>query len=137
MAELKQNANRANPNVRFLGQTALTTLLWASTLMATRADWFARATALPARIALVAIGLGGFVPVVFLYAKAIRMQDEFNQRMHLIALGVAFALLGVTSYTVDLLHRASFIPQPSSSGLWGLMIAIWMTAMLVMSRLSR
>jgi hypothetical protein len=128
MAELKQGGNKTDPNVRLLGQVALTTLLWASTFIATKADWFANATSLPVRIALVAIGIGGFLPVVFVYAKSIRMQDEFNQRLHLLALGIAFAVMGVLSYGADLLHQANFIPQPSSSGLWALMVAVWFIA---------
>ena len=137
MAELKQSGNRADPNLRLLGQVALTTVLWASTFVATKADWLANADTLPARIALVAIGIGGFLPVVFVYAKSIRIQDEFNQRLHLIALGVAFAVLGVASYSVDLLHQAHFLQQPPSGGLWALMIAVWFVAMLVVPRFYR
>ena len=137
MAELKQSPSRADPNLRLLGQVALATILWASTFVATRADWLAGATNLPARVALVVIGLGGFLPVVFVYAKAIRMQDEFSQRLHLIALGVAFAVMGVLSYGVDLLRQADFIAQPSSNGLWGVMLIVWWIAIVVIPRLYR
>lgn len=137
MAEPKQNSNRADPNVRFLGQLALTTLLWAATFFATKADWLTTTTSLPGRVALVAIGVGGFLPVVFLYAKSIRMQDEFNQRLHLIALGIAFATLAVISYTVDLLHQAGFMRQPPSGGLWALMLVVWFVSMLIVPRFYR
>ena len=43
-----------------------------------------------------------FVPVVLVYVKSIRMQDEFNQRIH---------------YSTDLLFQAGFIPQFPSTGL--------------------
>jgi len=137
MAEPKQHANRADPYIRFLGQLALATLLWAATFVATKAEWFATATALPARIALVAIGIGGFLPVVFVYAKSIRLQDEFNQRLHLIALGVAFAVTGVLSYSVDFLHQANFIQQPSSHGLWAVMLVVWWLTIVIIPRFYR
>jgi len=137
MPELKDRPNRTDPSIRLLGQVALTTALWASTCIATRADWLSKSTTLPARVALVAIGLGGFLPVVFVYAKSIRMQDEFSQRLHLIALGVAFAVLGVLSYGADLLHQANFIQQPSSNGLWALMVVVWWLAIVVIPRIYR
>ena len=137
MAELKRSPNQTDPNLRLLGQIALATLLWGSTFVATRAEWLAPATSLPGRVALVVVGLGGFLPVVFVYAKAIRMQDEFNMRLHLIALGVAFAVIGTLSYSVDLLHRANFIQQPSSNGLWGVMLVVWWLVIVLIPRLYR
>ena len=137
MAELKQSPTKVDPNLRLLGEVALTTLLWGSTFVATKADWFANATSLPVRVALVAIGMGGFLPVVFVYAKSIRMQDEFNQRLHLIALGAAFAVMGILSYGADLLHQAHFIQQPASGGLWAVMVVVWWLAIVVVPRLYR
>ena len=134
MAELTPSPSKPDPNLRLLGQGALATILWASTFVATRADWLAGTTSVPARVALVVIGLGGFLPVVFVYAKSIRMQDEFNQRLHLIALGVAFAVMGVLSYGVDLLRQAAFIAQPSSSGLWAVMLIVWWIAIVAIPR---
>ena len=138
MPELKpQSGNKADPNLTLVGQIALASILWASTFIATRADWFAHAANLTARVALVAIGIGGFLPVVFVYAKSIRMQDEFNQRLHLIGLGLAFAVVAVISYSADLLHMANFVPQLPSGGFWALMIAVWFVMMLVVPRFYR
>ena len=89
------------------------------------------------RVALVVVGIGGFLPVVFVYAKSIRMQDEFNQRIHYIALSIAFALTAVVSYASDLLCQAGFIPQFPSTGLWALMVVIWFIAMIVTPRFYR
>ena len=89
------------------------------------------------RIALVVVGVGGFLPVIFLYAKSIRMQDEFNQRIHYIALSIAFAVTAAVSYASDLLSQAGFIPQIPSTGLWALMVAIWFVTMIVTPRFYR
>jgi hypothetical protein len=137
MAEPNNSANKPDPTVQFLGEMAMATMFWAVTFIVTKTDWFARATGLPARVALVAIGIGGFLPIVFVYAKSIRMQDEFNQRVHLIALAVAFAAMAAISYSVDLLHQAHFMPQPLSGGVWALMVAVWFVALIITPRFYR
>ena len=65
------------------------------------------------------------------------MQDEFNQRLHFIALGVAFALIAALSYAIDLLHQARFIQQPSSYGLWALMLIVWWLSIVIVPRVYR
>jgi hypothetical protein len=128
---------KTDPNIRLLGQVAVTAILWMATFVATKSEWIAHSTSLPLRVALVAVGIGGFLPVVFVYVKSIRMQDEFNQRIHLIALAFAFALVAVISYTSDLLHQAGFIPELPATGLWALMVVIWFVAMIVTPRYYR
>jgi hypothetical protein len=125
---------KLDPNIRLLGQVAVTTVLWAGTFVATKTESFGHPESLPMRIALVAVGIGGFLPVVLVYAKSIRMQDEFNQRIHLVALACAFAAAAVVSYSSDLLFQAGFIPQFPATGLWALMVAIWFVAMIVIPR---
>ena len=128
---------KVDPNVRLLGQVAVTTVLWAGTFLASKTDTFGHPGTLAMRVALVMVGIGGFLPVVFVYAKSIRMQDEFNQRIHYIALSIAFALTAVVSYASDLLFQAGFIPQFPSTGLWALMVVIWFVAMIVTPRFYR
>ena len=128
---------KIDPKVRFLGQMVLTTVLWAGTFLASKTDTFGHPDTLAMRIALVVVGIGGFLPVVFVYAKSIRMQDEFNQRIHYIALSIAFALTAVVSYASDLLFQAGFIPQFPSTGLWALMVVTWFIAMIVTPRFYR
>src|ERR1044071_2034835 len=98
MADLQAPKQKLDPNIRLIGQVAVATILWGGTYVITRTDWFAAATTLSPGVALGGSGIGGFLPIVFVYAKSIRMQDEFNQRLHFIALGVAFALIGSLSY---------------------------------------
>ena len=123
--------------VRFIGQVAAASILWAGTFVATKAEAFAHPDRLAMRIVLVVVGIGGFLPVMFVYVKSIRLQDEFNQRIHYIALSIAFALLGVVSYASDLLHQAGFIPALPATGLWALMVAIWFVTMIATQRFYR
>jgi len=89
------------------------------------------------RITPLIVGVGGFLPVILVYAKSIRMQDEFNQRIHYIALSIAFAVTAAVSYASDLLSWAGFIPQLPSTGLWALMVVIWFVSMTVTPRFYR
>jgi hypothetical protein len=128
---------KIDPNVRLLGQVALTTVLWAGTFFATKTETFGHPAGVAMRVALVVVGIGGFLPVVYVYAKSIRMQDEFNQRLHYIALSFAFALTAIVSYASDLMSQAGFIRQLPSTGLWALMVAIWFATMIVTPRFYR
>jgi hypothetical protein len=127
----------SDPKLRLRGLIAVTATLWALTFVATKSDWLAHPDSLPLRIALVVIGVGGFLPVMAVYVKTIRAQDEFTQRIHLVALSAAFALTAVVSYTSDLLHQAGFIPEIPATGLWALMVAIWFVAMIATERYYR
>jgi hypothetical protein len=128
---------KVDANVRLLGQVAFTTVLWGGSFLASKTDTLGHPDTPAMRVALVAVGIGGFLPVVFVYAKSIRMQDEFNQRIHYIALSIAFALTAVVSYASDLLSQAGFIPQFPSTGLWALMVVIWFISMIITPRFYR
>ena len=129
MAESKRDHS-----VMFLGQMLAASVLWAVTFVLTKGEWAQHAASLPARVGVAVLGIGGFLPIVFVYTKSIRIQDEFNQRIHLIALAVAFAATATISYAADILHLAGFIPPLPAAGMWALMIAIWFVCMLVTSR---
>ena len=128
---------KLDPNVRLLGQVAVTSLLWAGTFVASKSETLGHSESLAMRIALVVIGVGGFLPVMAVYAKSIPMQDEFNKRIHYIALSVAFAITATVSYACDLLSQAGFIPALPSTGLWALIVVIWFVAMIVTQRFYR
>ena len=129
--------HKVDPKIRLLQQVGITTVLWAGTFVATKSESFGHPGSLGMRVALVAVGVGGFLPVLLVYVKSIRMQDEFNQRIHYIALSIAFALTAAVSYSADLLFQAGFIPQIPATGLWALMVAIWFVSMMVTPRFYR
>jgi hypothetical protein len=128
---------KLDPNVRFLGQITLASVFWAGTFVASKTETLGHPGSLPMRVALVVVGIGGFLPVVFVYAKSIRLQDEFNQRIHYIALSIAFAVTAAASYAFDLLVQAGFVPQFPALGIWALMVGIWFIAMIVTPRFYR
>ena len=127
----------SNPHVRLLAQIAIFTILWTGTFVATKSDWLGRPSTLSMRLALVVVGIGGFLPILFVYARSILLQDEFTQRVHLVALACAFAFLAAASYAVDLLHQAGFVRELHATGLWAVMVVIWFGAMLITPRFYR
>jgi drug/metabolite transporter (DMT)-like permease len=128
---------KTEPQIRLIRQAAITSILWAATFIATKNEAFGHPDSPMMRLALILVGIGGFLPVIFLYAKSIRMQDEFSQRIHYIALSIAFAFIAALSYVSDLLSQAGLIPQIPSTGLWALMVFVWFITMIVTPRFYR
>ena len=88
----------------------------------------------PARIA---IGLGEALAFGYLFAVTlvrIRLLDELGQRIHLIAIAVAFALSGLTLTAAGYLSAAG-VPVPSLE-LWmgPVMMVMWGVGVIVISR---
>ncbi len=123
--------------VRHLAELALTTLLWAATYGGAARFLHGDALSLPARIGLVAIAIGGFLPWVYVIARVIAAQDEFTLRIHLAAIAVTFALTGVASYACDFLEKAGFIPELPVSALWMAMVVVWWISIMATARFYR
>jgi hypothetical protein len=129
--------NDRHHGIRLTGPIAIVTLLWVATLFAVKLRPISPGQGLALRVALVVAGIGGFLPWVYVYVKSIRAQDEFNQRIHLVGIAIAFALTGVASYACDFLERAGFIPAFPASGVWVLMVILWFGSMVGTSRYYR
>ena len=57
--------HKLDHNARLLGQLAVTTVLWAGPFLVTKTEAFGHPGGLAMRIALVVLGVGGFLPVVY------------------------------------------------------------------------
>jgi hypothetical protein len=91
-------------------------------------------TSTGARTAGVAIGIGGWIPLMLFTAALIRASDEFSQRIHLLALSLAFAAALVLVDVVDWLVRARFIEPVPYMLLWFGLILLWVIALIVAKR---
>ena len=123
--------------LRVLAQVALSTGLWVGTYLFCRGALLNGAHGRAARAALAAIGIAGFLPWVFVSAKAILAQDEFNQRVHFVALAIAFAVIATASFACGFLRNAGLIPELPFSDLWIAMVIVWGLAMFLTSRYYR
>jgi hypothetical protein len=82
------------------------------------------------RAAAVVIAIVGFLPWPLATAKLVRMHDEFTRRIHLIALGIAFAATGLFIFAADMLQRAGFIEYISLMTIWLVMLGVWWVAIM-------
>ncbi len=89
---------------------------------------------LGARIAAVVVGGGGSLPWMFLIFVIVRRGDEFFRRMHLIALSIAFFAALLVISTLAWLVKAGFVDDPDLFIVWGLLLVIWVIALLATKR---
>jgi hypothetical protein len=54
----------SHPNIPLIQEVAFAAVLWAVTFVATKSDSFGHRASLGRRIALLIVGVGGFLPVV-------------------------------------------------------------------------
>ena len=130
MADQKKKATA----IQILSWLALSVGIWGVTLVFTNRRLTSHHDSAAIRILLVAIGIGGFLPWIYVCWKAILAEDEFSQRIHFMAIAITFALTGIGSYACGFLHRAGFIPEQPVSGLWMVMGVVWWISMMVTAR---
>jgi hypothetical protein len=89
---------------------------------------------LPIRIAGVLLGTLSWVPMAFVIAAIIRAGDEFQQRLHLVAIAMAFASGLVLLTLLDWLVRARFMQPPPLQLLWLGYAVLWIVCLFVVRR---
>jgi hypothetical protein len=86
---------------------------------------------LPGRIAGAVLGSIGWLPMAWIIIAIIRAGDEFNRRLYLVSLSVAFGASLVALTMIDWAVRAEFIHQPSLSALWVAFSVIWFVSLMI------
>jgi hypothetical protein len=123
--------------IRLLRQIALAMAIWLVTTVGAIKGLDRHDASAGVRALLAAVGILGFLPWVFVVRKAIFLEDEFNQRIHLIAIAATFALTGTGSFAVDMLHRAHLVPELPVTGLWIWMGVAWWISIMATARFYR
>ncbi|MEP6917126.1 MAG: hypothetical protein ABJC89_15855 [Acidobacteriota bacterium] len=82
-----------------------------------------------ARLAAVAVGVGGMLPLMWVVFSIIRRSDEYARRLHLIALGFAFGGTVVLIVALDWLVRAALINPPQLVFVWCAALVLWLAAL--------
>jgi 4-amino-4-deoxy-L-arabinose transferase-like glycosyltransferase len=80
------------------------------------------------RLAGVATGVLGWVPLMWVLVRVIRHGDEFNRRIYLVSLSWAFAGALLLVSAIDWLVRADFIEPPEFAVLWLLIALLWIVS---------
>ena len=89
---------------------------------------------LAGRVAGVTLGAVSWIPMAAVVAAIIRAGDEFERRIHLVALALSFgsALLLLTA--LDWLVRADFVRPPPLMAIWLAFTVLWVLWLFVVKR---
>ena len=132
MAEEKRD-----PTVRLLGVVAGATLLWFVSLSIASLTLSSEPQSPLLRAAMAVLAVVGFVAWIGATALSIRAQDEYTQRIHLVALACAFAATGIFVFAADFLQRAGFLTYLSFTTIWLVMVGTWWLSMVIVARIYR
>jgi hypothetical protein len=80
------------------------------------------------RAAGVAVAIACALPWIWVVVTLIRRSDEFERRIHLVALAVAFFASNLAVITAHWLSAAGFIEPPSLLVLWFSFLMLWFAA---------
>ena len=119
------------PGLRILAQVAAGQLIWAITFVIANRTLHGGSHSLALRIAMVTLGVGGFVPWVISLGRLIMAQDEFSQRLHLVALALTCGTTAVLVLTGDYLQTAGLIGDVSLQSIWLGMGVVWWLSIIV------
>jgi len=86
---------------------------------------------LAGRVAGVVLGSIGWLPVAWVVVAIIRAGDEFNRRLYLVSLSIAFGASLVALTMLDWAVRAQFIHRPPLSVLWITFAGLWLLSLLI------
>jgi hypothetical protein len=130
----KRSSDEKDPGIRLLGGLALSVVAWLVTFTAANIVLARDPVSAVVRGGAVAIAIAGLLPWIWMASRAIATQDEFNRRIHLIAMAWAFAATGVFVIGADLLSRAHFIDYMPLMNIIMFMVIAWWISIVLTSR---
>src|SRR6185436_17039884 len=109
---------KRDPMVRLVGLVAGSLVVWFVSLIIANLVLSQDPRSPVIRGAMVALAMAGFGAWIWSTVAAIRVQEEFTQRIHLIALAAAFAVTALLAFGADFMQRAGFVGGVPVSALW-------------------
>jgi hypothetical protein len=89
---------------------------------------------LAGRIAGVTLGAISWIPMAVVVAAIIRAGDEFERRIHLVALALSFGSALLLLTLLDWLVRARFMHAPPLIAVWLALAVLWLIWLVVVKR---
>jgi hypothetical protein len=89
---------------------------------------------LAGRIAGVTLGTVSWIPMAVVVAAIIRAGDEFERRIHLVALALSFGSALLLLTLLDWLVRARFMRAPPLIAVWLAIAVLWLIWLVVVKR---
>lgn len=118
------------PGAKILGRVFLSVILWTGTFAIAARVLRHHPTNLWIRIGCVLMAVLGFLSWPASVLKMIRMQSEFERRIHLVALAIAFVADALFFFTANMLQLAGFLDYLTLQTIWLVMSFTWFAAML-------
>jgi hypothetical protein len=134
---MAENSERPDSGLRRLALIVGAFVLWFATYVVATRLLHRHPESAVVRGTLAALGVFGFVPWLMAIARLIQSQDEFERRIHLVALAVAFGATALFIFAADFLQRAGFVDYVLLRTIWMAMIVLWWIAIMVVSRFYR
>lgn len=125
------NKRRQPVGLRNLAEAAAGLLIWVVTLVIATRTLHGGPHSVSLRVAMVALGVGGFLPWLIGTGRLIMAQDEFSQRLHLVALALTCGTTAVLLLTGDYLQTAGLIGDVSLQSIWLGMGVLWWLSIVV------
>jgi hypothetical protein len=124
------NKSKNPAGLRILAQVAAGQLIWAITFVIANRTLHSGSHSLALRIAMVMLGVGGFLPWLISLGRLIMAQDEFSQRLHLVALALTCGATATLVLTGHFLQTAGLIGDVSLQSIWlGMGVVWWLSIM--------
>ncbi len=120
-----------------LGHLLGAVVIWAGTITVSARVLAGHPESAGLRAAMAALAIVGFLPWIWVVARMILAEDEFSQRIHFYALGIAFGLTGVFVMAADVLRRAGFIDYVSLPTILAWMVVTWWLSIVLTARYYR
>jgi hypothetical protein len=119
-------------NVRlFYAWLASMVLMGGSPLLAL---WLIDRGSLASRLTAVVVGSLGPIPWMWFIVSIIRRGDEFQRRMHLVAVAIAAVAGVIILAALNWLERAGFVGRPDLFLVWTGFLVLWVIALLATKR---
>lgn len=88
----------------------------------------------PLKIAAAALESLAFGWIVARSVLSVRRLDELQQRIHLVAIAISFAVTGAALVALDFLAKAGAAGRPGGAELWIGMVIVWWISVVVLNR---
>ena len=117
------------PGAKVLGRVFLAVILWGGSFVFAVKMLRHHPTNVWERGGLVLLAVLGFLSWAWSLGKLIRLQNEFERRIHLVALAIAFVVNILFIFTANMLQLAGFIDWLSLQTIWLVMFFTWFVSM--------
>ncbi len=117
------------PGAKVLGRVFLSVILWGGTFVFAVKILRHHPTNVWERAGLVLLAVLGFLTWPAAVLKVVRLQNEFERRIHLVALAIAFVADILFIFTANMLQLAGFLNWLSLQTIWLVMFFTWFVAM--------